>query len=145
MADWDKRFIDLAHKTASYSKDRNKVVGAVIVNDDKRVLSSGYNGMAQGINDDVEERHQKPLKLSYFVHAETNAVCSAARTGVAIKGCTMYVTFHPCAACANVIIQTGIKRVVCYEPDWASSWADTAKLAKSLFDEAGVEVKYHKD
>lgn len=145
MADWDKRFIDLAHYISKYSKDRNKIVGAVIVNNDSRVISTGYNGIAQGVNDDVEERHIKPLKLSYFVHAEANAIYSAARSGIQTKGCTMYATFHPCASCANAIIQSGIKSVVCYEPDWNSSWAETAKIAKSMFDEAGIEVKYIND
>lgn len=144
MANWDKRFIDLSHYISSYSKDRNKVVGAVIVNEDSRVISTGYNGIAQGLNDDIEERHQKPLKLSYFVHAEANAIYSAARSGIKTKGSTMYATFHPCANCANAIIQSGIIKVVCYEPDWNSSWAETAKLAKSMFEEAGVKLVYIK-
>lgn len=144
MANWDKRFIDLAHNIADWSKDRKKKVGALIVDEDRRIISTGYNGMAKGINDDVEERHEKPLKLSYFVHAEANAIYAAAKSGIRTKGCAMYATFHPCSECAKAIIQSGITHVVCYEPDWNSSWADTARIARDMFKEAKIVVKYIK-
>lgn len=141
---WNKRFMELSHLVSTWSKDRKKKVGAVIT-DGGRVISTGCNGFPSGTNDDIEERHQKPLKLSYFVHAEINAVCAAARNGIKTKDTTIYVTFHPCAECAKAIIQSGIKKVVCYPPDLNSSWAETSAIAKSMFDETGVIVEYYNE
>lgn len=145
MANWNKRFIDLSHFVSEWSKDSNKKVGAVIVDDSKRIISTGCNGFPSGINDDVEERHKKPLKFFYFIHAEANAIYNAAKNGVKLEGSTMYVTFHPCAICAQAIRQVGIKKVVCYEPDLNSSWVETCTIAKTIFDESGVEVEYYKE
>jgi dCMP deaminase len=146
MTSWDKRFIELAHAQASYSKDRKKKVGAVIVSHGRYAKSTGYNGMPIGCNDDDETRHVKPKKLFYFEHAERNAIYTAAKLGISTDGCTMYLTWHPCADCARAIIQSGIKRVVCYEPDWNDdSWGETFQFSREMMKEAGVQVEYHKD
>lgn len=146
MADWDKRFIDLAYHIASWSKDRSKKVGSVIVDNSRRVISLGYNGFPQNINDDIEERHKKPLKLHYTVHAEANAICTANRSGVKLEGSTIFITFPPCSECAKLIIQNGIKRVVCHPINSdKSSWVETTSIGKDLLDEAGVEIKYLTD
>lgn len=143
MTDWEIRFMDLARHIASWSKDRSKKVGAVIVDDDKRVISMGYNGFPQHFDDNIEERHQKPLKLFYMVHAEANALYSANRAGIKTKGTTIYVTFPPCSECAKGIIQSGIKRVVCCPINSdKSSWIKTTKEAKKMLEEAGVEINY---
>lgn len=146
MADWDKRFIALSHSIAAWSKDKKKIVGAIIVDEDRRVIATGYNGIPQGCSDSDESRHIKPKKLYYFEHAERNAIFSCAKSGIKTKGCTMFLTWHPCADCARAIIQSGIKRVVCYEPDWDDdSWGETFKISKEMLEEAGIEVKYNVD
>lgn len=145
MSNWDKKFMDMANLTATWSKDRDRKVGAVIVTDDHRVVSVGYNGFPAGISDDIEERHVKPLKLQYSVHAEANSIYSAAKLGTSIDDCIMYVTFHPCSQCALAIMSVGIKRVVCYEPEVGSSWYQTASIAKQMMEEKGIEVIYFKD
>lgn len=146
MADWDKRFIELSRHISTWSKDRSKKVGSVIVDDDKRVISMGYNGFPQFCDDDVEERHKKPLKLFYVVHAEANALYSANRSGVKTKGTTIYITFPPCSECAKGIIQSGIRRVVCCPINSdKSSWVETTDVARKMLEEAGIEITYHKD
>jgi dCMP deaminase len=47
------------------------------------------------------------------VHAEQNAICQAAKNGVALDGTTLYCRMTPCRVCAMLIINCGIKRVVC--------------------------------
>lgn len=142
MANWDKRFIDLASHVSTWSKDRSKKVGSVIVDEDNRVISMGYNGFVSNINDDIEERHVKPLKLSFVVHAELNALCSASRSGIKTKGATIYITFPPCSECAKAIIQSGIIRVVCYPINSTnSSWEQTTSIAKTMFCEAGIVME----
>ena len=143
MTDWDIRFLNLAKFISTWSKDRSKKVGSVIVDDDRRVISMGYNGLAAGINDEVEERHHKPLKLFYVVHAEANALYSANRSGIKTKGTTIYITFPPCSECAKGIIQSGIKKVVCNPINSdKSSWVETTDIARKMLEEAGVEIKY---
>ncbi len=55
-------------------------------------------------------------EFSRPVHAEMAAIIDAARRGVSIDGCSMYVTTFPCHNCAEHIIAAGIRRVVYLEP-----------------------------
>jgi len=81
---WNRYFLDLAALAATRSKDHSTKVGAVIVDTMRNVIATGYNGFPAGINDDLEERHQRPMKYFYTVHAEENAILSAARRGAAV-------------------------------------------------------------
>jgi dCMP deaminase len=47
------------------------------------------------------------------VHAEQNAICQAARLGISLENGTLYCRMTPCRTCAMLIINCGIKRVVC--------------------------------
>jgi len=141
MNKWDKRFMELAKMAATWSKDRSTGVGAVIVNDKKKVLSIAYNGFPRGVNDDVEERHSRPIKDYYVVHAERNALDEAETS---LEGATIYCTFFTCATCAHGIIQKGLKKVVAPEPDWnAERYAETQKHALQMYKEAGIEVQFY--
>jgi len=94
------------------------------------------------VNDDVEERHDRPLKLQVTAHAEENAVAQAARSGVSLEGCTLLVsTLYPCSTCARLIIQAGIRQVVALKVDSTrmERWADEWEVSKQMFAEAGVE------
>lgn len=140
---WDKRFMELAKQVATWSKDKSTGVGAVIVNDKKKVLSLGFNGFARGVNDDIEERHSRPIKDYYVIHAEKNALDEAETS---LEGATIYCTFFTCATCAHGIIQKGLKKVVAPEPDWnAERYAETQRHALQMYKEAGVEVQFYKE
>lgn len=49
---WDEYFMGIASLSALRSKDPNTKVGACIVDDDKKVVSIGYNGMPKGLDED---------------------------------------------------------------------------------------------
>tara|TARA_R110000868_G_scaffold41826_1_gene142269 strand:+ start:126 stop:566 length:441 start_codon:yes stop_codon:yes gene_type:complete len=143
MTDWDKRYLDLATNIASWSKDRSTGTGAIIVDDHKDIVSIGYNGFPKGSDDDVDARHERPAKYMYTEHAERNAIYNAARKGVSTNNCTMYLMWFPCADCARGIIQSGIKRLVCYQPDMDNAnWCDHFIVAKELLEESDVELTY---
>jgi len=145
MSDWDKRFMDLAKHIATWSKDRGRHVGAVIVGSDNEIRSTGYNGIPRGVSDDVTARHSRDggEKYIWAAHAERNAIYNAARVGVPLKGCRMYCTLYPCADCAIAIIQSGIAELVTYAPDFSdASYGEIYKRAKVMFAEAGVVVRY---
>ncbi len=135
---WDVRFQKLAHEVASWSKDPSTKVGCVLVKD-KKVVSLGYNGLPAGVEDSLERLSNREIKYEITVHAEVNAVTTAALHGVSTNGATAYVTFHPCSRCAAVLINAGISTVVvsAHTVD-ADRWLDSFRLAASLLNEAGI-------
>lgn len=140
---WDVRFLKLAREIATWSKDRSTQVGAVIVGADRTPGPYGYNGFPRAIDDEVEDRHARPTKYKWTEHAERNAIFNAARIGMALKDCEMYVTHTPCADCARAIVQVGIRRVVVDadsfdDGDFAGRWSGDNAMIKDMFDEAGV-------
>jgi cytidine deaminase len=56
------------------------------------------------------------LEFLRAVHAEMCALMNAARRGIPVKGCTLYVTTFPCHECARHIIAAGIDKVVYLAP-----------------------------
>ena len=141
---WDVRFMKIADlEVAQWSKDQSSRVGAVIVKD-RRIISTGYNGLPRGCNDNVPERHERPEKYEWFIHAEPNCIINAAREGVSTLGADMYLNWYPCHICAGYVVQAGIKRIFCdQEPEWEhEKWGDGFKRAKTILEEGGVEVIY---
>lgn len=144
---WDARFVRLAREISSWSKDRSTKVGAVIVADDKTPGPYGYNGFPRTIDDDLDERHQRPVKYDWTEHAERNAIYNATRIGMALNNCTIYVTHVPCPDCARAIVQVGITRVVVDEAslanaDFGARWDDRSKVSMAMFKEAGVALDF---
>ncbi len=145
MSDWDQRFMKLARHIATWSKDRGRKVGSVIVGPDNEIRSTGYNGIPRGVRDDVEERHSKETKEKYVwcAHAERNAIYNAARIGVSLKGCRVYSTLYPCSDCVIALIQSGLTELVTTEPDFNDpQWGEGYKRAKIMLEEAGVKVRF---
>jgi dCMP deaminase len=137
----DEYFLKIATVVAQRSTCHRHDVGAVLVRD-KQILSTGYNGAAAGTKDCLElgclrdelkipsgTRHE----ICRAVHAEQNAIIQAALHGVTTDDSTLYCTHSPCNLCAKIMVNAGVKRVVCinYYPD--DSW-------QSLFNEAGVKL-----
>ncbi len=133
---WDRRFLDLADHIAQWSKDPRTKVGAVIVDEKKRVVSVGYNGFPRGVGDDDSRYVDRPTKHLFVAHAERNALDNAP---LMVDGCTMYVPLLPCNECAKSIIQKGITRVVTYKvkrDGTGFNWDITLKM----FKEAGITL-----
>lgn len=138
MNKWEKRFIQMAELVASWSKDPSTQCGCVI-SKGNRSISSGYNGYPIGVEDTIKDPRE--IKYEKTVHAEINAILFAKQD---LTGCTLYVTpLPPCARCAAVIIQSGIKKVICTvktKGDSVKKWEDSGYIAQQMFDEAGVEL-----
>lgn len=133
--------MDVARLVASWSKDRSRTCGAVIVDDRNVLVSIGWNGFPRGVNDDVDARHGRPAKYKWTEHAERNAIYNAAANGHSTRGCTIYLPWYPCADCARAIIQSGIARIVCTEPDWNDHiWAADFAVVREMLAEVGLEV-----
>lgn len=134
---WNQYFMGFAQHAALKSKDETKV-GAVLVGLEGEIRLTGYNGPPRGVKD-LPERRKRPEKYLFASHAEQNLVAFAAREGIRTKGCSVYVTHHPCSACAKTLIQAGIRRVY-VGPGQTSMPTDEFDAAATMFAEAGVEV-----
>ena len=131
---WDQYLMGFAEHAATKSKDSTKV-GAALT-DGRRVLLTGYNGPPQGVVD-APERRERPTKYLFASHAEANLIAFAARAGVRTEGCTVYVTHHPCAACARALIQAGVRCVI-IGPGTTAMPDEEFEAAAVMFAEAGV-------
>src|SRR4249919_3629015 len=117
----DLDLLALARETGSLSKDRSRKVGAVVADANFQVKVSACNGFPRGAREDINSRYERPLKYLWTEHAERNAIYQAARNGIALEGCTMYVPWFPCMDCARAIVQSGISRLVAIAPDTSDS------------------------
>lgn len=144
-ASWDKRLMDMAAMVADWSKDTTTKVGCVIVGPDRAIRSVGYNGFPRGVNDDVSERYERPLKYLWTIHAEENAIFNASRIGVSLAGCTIYLNGNhgfPCSPCARAIVQCGIKALVGLNPDFSNpKYGEEYRNTITMFQEAGVAFR----
>lgn len=133
---WDHRFLDLAEFISNWSKDPSTKVGAVITDNENRVVSIGYNGFPKNITDDAR-LDNRDTKYKIIVHGEMNAILFANKS---LEHCTLYTyPFMPCSRCASMIIQTGIQRVVSYN-NIPERWKEEFELSKYLFKESSVEL-----
>ena len=149
---WDRHFLGMALYHSQLSKDPSTRVGSVIVGPDREILSGGFNGFPRGIADSPERLANCDMKLKLVVHAEMNALLAAARTGMRLKGCTLYLAATddtglvwggpPCTRCTVEIIQVGISEIVSFPVKAIPSrWHDDLKLARELIEEAGIKYR----
>ena len=137
---WDEYFMGVALLAAERSKDPNTQVGACIVDDQNRILSTGYNGFPQGCSDDefpwAREGAEGETKYQFVVHAELNAILNS--RGKNLSGSKLYVGLFPCNECAKAIIQSGIKEVVYLSDKYATTKETLA--SKRMLASAGVRL-----
>ena len=145
---WDEYFMELANtasKRATCDRGRS---GCVIVKD-RQLLVTGYVGSPSGLPhcDEVGHLFRQSIdsdgKITNHcvrtVHAEQNAICQAARRGIPLDGATLYCRMTPCRTCAMMIINCGIKRVVCERKYHAGAESE------DLFRQAGVKLEFFHD
>jgi dCMP deaminase len=146
MTDADRQFMELARHIGTWSKDPQTKVGCVIVGPDGEIRSTGCNGFPRGVRDDVAERRAKPDKYRWTEHAERNAIYTAARTGIPLKGCQMYLPWFPCMDCTRAIVQVGLRELVALEPNLTDPvWGEDFRLAVALLAESDVCVRWYQD
>jgi len=108
---WDEYFLLQAYLISLRSIDAQTQCGAVLVNELKTILSTGYNGFMTGINDNILP-NLRPEKYPYFLHAEHNAVLNCAKNGISTLNATAYITSPPCSNCFQILHQAGIKKII---------------------------------
>jgi len=141
---WDEYFLNIMEMIGTRGTCDRGRSGCVIVKD-KRIISTGYVGSPIGISHCDEIGHEmstvthpdghQSRHCIRTTHAEQNAICQAARVGIALEGSTLYCKMTPCYACGKMIINAGIARVVALQDYHAGA------RSKEIFAEAGVQFK----
>ncbi len=142
---WDEYFMELANTAAKRATCDRGRSGCVIVRN-KHVLVTGYVGSPMGLPHCDEVGHlfktvtHADGKITQHcvrtVHAEQNAICQAARLGISLENAELYCKMTPCRTCAMLIINCGIKRVVCEKKYHAGAESE------EMFKTAGVELAF---
>ena len=129
----------VAMLAAKRSKDPSTQVGACIVDDDNRTVSTGYNGFPYGCSDDEFpwDREGEETKYPFVVHAELNAILNA--RGKNLSGAKIYVALFPCNECAKAIIQAGIKEVIYLSDKYANQ--PNTLISKRMLRSAGIKLR----
>ena len=128
------------------SKDPSTHIGCILVNENNRIISCGYNGIPHNL-DDSEERLTPPGKYLFVEHAERNCIYSAAQHGISTLNSTLYINGFPCCDCSRAIISAGIKRLVVHKEYYDimenhlsedKSWLSDISVSKNMLLEAKI-------
>lgn len=159
----DKHYLRLAREISKLSYAIRLKVGCVIVKDrqiisdgyngtpkgfsnvcEEFVDSSRQEWLLRHYKTDEEQINAMDIMVSEYgfdciktkpevLHAETNAITKLAKSTLESDGATIYLTDEPCFDCAKLIIQSGIKRLVC--------WREYRKKdGLELLKKAGIEI-----
>jgi len=140
---WNQTFMEMTLTMRKRSKDPKTQVGALIVSEDNRILSSGYNGAPTGFNDDDfpwEDNSNNKLNNKHFfvIHAERNAILNYRGNMRDLHNSTCYVTHYPCIECAKEIAQSGVKNIIYYRDKGDNK---TRKITTIIFNKAGIQCE----
>ena len=109
---WDEYFMNLAITVSERGTCDRAYVGCVIVNEDNRIVTTGYNGSIKGNPHCDEIGHtMRDGHCIATIHAEMNALLYCAKEGISVNGCKAYVTHFPCLNCTKSLIQAGINKI----------------------------------
>jgi dCMP deaminase len=145
---WDEYFMEVMEAISKRGTCDRGRSGCVIVRD-KQILVTGYVGSPKGSPHCDEDGHDLRKSLHEdgtitqhcvrTVHAEQNAICQAAKMGVSIEGATVYCRMTPCRVCAMLLVNCGIKRVMC-ERKYRGG-----EESEEMFKKVGIEIEYKFD
>ena len=125
----DRYYFNLCNHHAKNSRCFSRKIAAIIVDPDGCFISKGYNGPPECMSD-CSTRFTKDgigcprlaagyksgegLHLCSAIHAERSALINAAREGVSVKGCIMFMNCGiPCKDCLIEILEAEISEIVC--------------------------------
>lgn len=118
---WDTYYRSICEAVASKSPCHSRKIGSLLVKENV-IVATGFNGPARGYphcqgncpRKSIEGYESgKFLDKCPATHSEANCIVSAARTGVAVSGSTLYMNcVVPCKDCMNLLVNAGVKEIV---------------------------------
>ncbi len=128
---WNEYFMNLCVDVSKRSKDPSTQHGAILVDENHVVISTGYNGGCRKIPDHLLD-WKRPDKYRWVIHAEENALWFSNKRD--LNNCTIYVTGPPCSKCMFRLAHLGVSNVVfgqqkshCVDED---DWKESCFIAK---------------
>lgn len=136
---WDDYLLGLAFVVAQRSHDSQSQHGCVITDKDHRILGTGYNGFARGLDDTVLPT-VRPAKYDWIIHSEMNALSNCI---IKPEGGVAYITGEPCCPCLMQLYQSGIRKIRCGAK---YCWQKNNKESREVFDKfikmSNIELVY---
>ncbi|MFA5124350.1 MAG: deaminase [Patescibacteria group bacterium] len=149
--------MDVMYSCAAKSNDPDTHIGAVIVRPEfnktvltadlrRSIVSTGCNHFPRNIKI-TPAMLERPEKHLWTVHAETDAICCAARYGGSLQGCHLFTNGLPCSECAKVIVESGIASIYIDrgwesfgDPGFQKTWAEKFRVSRIMLDAANIPV-----
>jgi dCMP deaminase len=131
---WDDYFLDIAEAVSKRSHDAETKLGCVVIDGNKRIIATGYNGFPPG-SDDTKLPNCRPDKYPFMVHAEMNAIASSRQD---LRESTFYISASPCLECTKAIITAGVRAVV-FRQVYQN---DDFDFVKDLLTRCKIEVRH---
>lgn len=114
-------YMRIAHAVRQKASCSRRLVGAVLVLGN-RIVSTGYNGTPEGMTNCDQNGCIRCAQQELFppgegydvcicVHAEQNALLTAARYGISVAGADVYTTLAPCFTCMKELLQAKVQNV----------------------------------
>lgn len=107
---WCYYFLSIAYLTSLRSPDARTKHGTVLVNENKSIIGTGYNGYISNIEDRILPNYLSS-KYPFMIHSELSAILNCAKNGISTNNSTAYLTGAPCFNCSQLLYQSGIKFV----------------------------------
>jgi dCMP deaminase len=137
---WDYRYLELAKNVSKWSKDPSTKCGAVIVDTENKIVSTGFNGFPKSVEDYKNRYLNRDLKYQLIIHSEINALLQAK---ISVSGFSIYsYPMIPCIRCCVTLIQAGITKIVtCHLPKELSiRWGSV--FCEKIIKEAKIKLIY---
>lgn len=127
---WDEYFMNIAEAVKLRSSDYHKVGGVLVSLKNKRIISTGYNSFATGLDDNVDWSNREKI-YEKVIHAEMNVLLYSQSK---FEDAVMYITTSPCKDCLKLMSASNIKKII-YKHEYREI-ENVQKLAKEL----GIEL-----
>ena len=133
----DEYFLEIAETVAKRGTCIRRQVGCVLVNSNGHIVATGYNGVPKGFTHCIDQPCEganypsgEGLEKCEAIHAELNAFLQCRSDDTSL---TMYTTTTPCIACAKIICNSNVQRVI--------SISQYSQDTLSMFAQAGIKLE----
>ena len=140
--------LNLAHVVATRATCAKRSVGSVVADKRGRIIAAGYNGPPSGFPHCTDTpcigavAAAAPASYSFCnsIHSEANALALA---GERARGGMLAITTSPCKACALLIINAGISKIICGEQNRLFTDREAHGISpQDLLVQAKIEVEF---
>lgn len=135
-----KTWVDVADSISKMSTCKFTQVGCVLLTNDLRVISTGYNGVVSGSKhcNELEMTRDEHKTFAEFheIHAEMNALIQSVDRSSDLGNSICVSTLQPCLNCVKHLYQSGVRTFVYKDEYWRTNQEEFKKSISGFFPEA---------